>query len=204
MKGDWYEMFKKRDRLLLTKETAMACMSALSEDLPVYLRYLDYGDSILECCCGPGYTAIPLSHHFKVTGIDKDKKVLECARENAEKFGGEIRFVEMDSFDLAEKFGKNSFDACSSGGVLEHFDKKQVRTLLDIQLQAAPVVFAQMPLGDGGGGEIENEWGIVRYDYNEKDWLEDILVGYNILEHRRLPRKPDRMHFREFMVVIGR
>ena len=204
MNGDWYRLFKERNRLQLTSETARESMKALSEDMPIYLRYLDYGDSILECCCGPGYTAIPLSHQFKVTAVDRDRRVLDEARRNAEEFGGEIEFVEMDGFDILKKFGKDSFDACSSGGVLEHFEKKDVRKLLDLQLQVAPIVFASMPLEGSGGGKVENEYGIVRYEYGEKDWLSDILQGYNILEHRTLPEKQEKLRFREFMVVLGR
>ena len=203
MKGRWYDMFRERDRLLLTSETTREGMKALSEDLQVYLRYIGYGDRVLECCCGPGYTAIPLSHHFKVTGMDKDDRVLDSARENAKNFGGDIDFVAMDSFDMVKRFGKNSFDACSSGGVLEHFDKKQIHKLVDMQLEVAPVVFASMPLGAGGGKPVENEWGIVRYDYDEEDWM-GILRRYNIMEYRKLTSKPEKMHFREFMIVLKR
>jgi len=204
MKGEWHDFFREKNKLLFTKEVFFESMKALNEDLMIYLRHVSKGARILECACGPGWTAIPLSHHFNVTAFDRDSGVLESAKKNAREYGKAIRFDEADFFSIAKKYGENSFDACSSGGVLEHFEKKDIRRLVDLQLEVAPVVFASMPLEEGGGKKIENEWGIVKYEYSEEDWLSDILRGYNIIEYRKLPQKPDKMRFREFMAVIGR
>ncbi|MCX6695770.1 MAG: class I SAM-dependent methyltransferase [Candidatus Altiarchaeota archaeon] len=204
MKGSWFNFFKDKEKLEFTKEVFEDSMKALDEDLMIYLRHADKGAKVLECCCGPGYTAIPLSHHFNVTAFDRDSGVLDYARSNAVKFGKNITFKELDFFDIEGEFGTDSFDACSSGGVLEHFSRKDVRRLIDLQLKVAPVVFASMPLGEGGGEKRKNEWGIVKYEYDSRDWIEDVLNGYNIIEYRTLPYKPEKMRFREFMAVIGR
>ncbi len=205
MKGDWHKKFKQDNRLLIDDKTYENAHSAILEDLPTYLRHISKGASVLECCCGPGYTAVPLSHHFKITAFDKDENILESAKENAKRFGKDITFRQLDFFDILKEFGKDSFDAVSSGGVLEHFPKKEILKLMDLQLSVAPVVFAQMPLFEPGEAENNlNPYGIEHYSYSEKDWIDDILSGYNILEYRVLAEKPKTGRFREFMAVIGR
>ncbi|MFH1835708.1 MAG: class I SAM-dependent methyltransferase [Methanobacteriota archaeon] len=203
MKGDWYERFREDGKLYLTDESFKIAREAVEEDLPIYMKYIEKGASILEAACGPGYTAIPLSHHFKVTGFDRDERVLEAARENAEKFGNDINFRVVDFFEIVDVFGKDSYDAVSSGGVLEHFPKDKIGKLLDAQLEVAPVVFAQMPLFTKEqvrhiGHKIE------AFAYTREDWLEDLLSDYNVVEHRTLPERPVFGKFREFMVVVGR
>ncbi|HHQ45090.1 MAG TPA: class I SAM-dependent methyltransferase [Candidatus Altiarchaeales archaeon] len=204
MKGDWFKRFSDGGKLYLNDESFQPALSAIKEDLPTYLEYIREGDKVLEAACGPGYTAIPLSHYFKVTGFDRDVKVLDAARQNGEKYGKDVEFVEADFFDIVKAFGKNSFDAVSSGGVLEHFPKDKIKTLLDLQLEVAPIVFAQMPLFTKEQVEGVNQFGIETHHYTKKDYLEDIFKGYNILEHRTLEKRPVFGRFREFMAVIGR
>jgi len=203
VKGDWFKFFGE-EKLHLTDDTYEAAHNSLKEDLAIYERHIKRGDSILECCCGPGYTAIPLSHYFKVTGFDRDERVLEAARENAGKYGKDMEFVEADFFQIMDKLGKDSFNACSSGGVLEHFKKEDVRKLMDAQLTVAPIVFASMPLFTEEQVEEHKSLGIETFHYTKDDWLDEILADYNILEHRVLPERPVFGKFREFMVVVGR
>jgi len=202
MEGDWYTKFRDSNRLEFTEEGFQKAMDALEEDLPLYLEYMDEGDRVLECCCGPGYTAIPLSHFFKVTAVDRNPRILEAARENAARYGRDISFRKMDVFDLLDEYGEDSFKACSSGGVLEHFQKEDIHRLLDIQLKLAPNVFAMMPLFTKEEAADITEYGIETHHYTHTDWMQDILKDYKVLEHKRLIN-PDR-RFREFQVVVGR
>ncbi|MFH1788418.1 MAG: class I SAM-dependent methyltransferase [Candidatus Altiarchaeota archaeon] len=204
MKGDWFTRFKEGGKLYLTDESYAQAKKALEEDLPVYMRHIKDGGRILEAACGPGYTAIPLSHHFKVTAFDRDERVLEAARKNARAYGKTIEFMEADFFDIAKKFGKDSFDAVSSGGVLEHFPKDKIRKLASLQLEVAPIVFASMPLFTVEQVEEHRGLGIETFYYTEQDWLSDVFGDYNVVEHRRLPVRPVYGKFREFMVVLGR
>lgn len=202
MKGDWFNFFESK--LYLTDEAFEQAKKALEEDLQVYLRYIREGDRVLEAACGPGYTAIPLSHYFKVTAFDRDERVLAAARENARKFGKDIEFIQADFFNIAKKFGKDSFDAVSSGGVLEHFPKDKIRKLLSLQLEVAPVVFASMPLFTEQQVEEHQSLGIETFHYTEEDWLGKMLRGFNVVEHRRLPERPVLGGFRELIVVVKR
>lgn len=204
MKGDWFTWFKENGKLYLTDESYAQAKRALEEDLQIYLRHINEGDRVLEAACGPGYTAIPLSHHFKVTAFDRDERVLEAAKKNAEKYEKTIEFTKTDFFDIVKKFGKNSFDAVSSGGVLEHFPKDKIRKLVSLQLEVAPLVFASMPLFTPEQVEEHCGLGIETYYYTEEDWLSDIFRDYNVVEQRTLPVRPVFGKFREFMVVLGR
>lgn len=202
MKGDWFTRFKENGKLYLTDESYAQAKKALEEDLLIYLRHINEGDKILEAACGPGYTAIPLSHHFKVTAFDRDERVLEAAKENATKFGKNIKFTQTDFYNIEKKFGKNSFAAVSSGGVLEHFPKDKIRKLVSLQLEVAPIVFASMPLFTPEQVEEHRGLGIETYYYTEEDWLSDVFQDYNVVEYRKLPFRPVFGKFREFMVVL--
>lgn len=204
MKGDWFKRFNDDGKLYLTDESYSLAENALLEDLPVYLHHIKEGDCVLEAACGPGYTAIPLAHHFKVTAFDRDERVLAAAEENAKKYGGDIEFIKADFSGIVKIFGGDSFDAVSSGGVLEHFQKDKIRELMVLQLQVAPIVFASMPLFTQDKVDAHNSLGIETFHYSKDDWLEDIFVDFNILEERTLPVRPVFGKFREFMVVIGR
>lgn len=203
MKGDWYKLFKDGGKLYFTDESYLHAAKAFDVDAKIYLNHIGEGDSVLECCCGPGYTAIPMSHRFNVTAFDRDQRVLEAARENGKKYGRDIQFALADFFDIVKTFGKDSFGACSSGGVLEHFSKKDIIPLIDLQLQVAPVVFALMPLFTEEEARGDLGSGITAYPYSEEDWIE-MLSGHNVLETRRLKRRPIWGKFREYMVVVGR
>ncbi|MFH1403616.1 MAG: class I SAM-dependent methyltransferase [Candidatus Altiarchaeota archaeon] len=205
MKGRWYEKFRDDGKLYFNDDSYPLIESMMDEDMVVYSKHVPEGGSILECCCGPGYTAIPLSKHYDVTAFDRDDMVLDAARQNALKYGGDVRFDKEEFSNILVRYGPDSFDAASSGGVLEHFTKPEIRELVKLQLTVAPIVFAQMPLHDEGGGRpIEMGHGIGLYAYGREDWLNDILAGFNLLDSRRLPEKPEIARFREFMVVIGR
>ena len=205
MKGDWFNAFKEVHNLEFTEKDYKEWAGMVKQALSSYLKYLPEGSGILECCCGMGCTAIPLSHYYRVTAFDKDGRILEYTRKNAEKFGGNIKVVEADFREIDEFFGRDSFDACTSGGVLEHFTVEEVRELVDKQLFIAPLVFISVPLGDGS--KSVDKYGITRYNYTKDQWINEILKEYNILcymvskSHRKVSGGVD---YDELFMVVGR
>src|SRR5690606_918761 len=142
-------------------------------------KYLSKDCRILELGCGLGFKAVPLSSlGYKVVGVDNDKRVVEAARKNAENFGGDIEIIEGDIVKVDQIFQKNSFDACLTAGVFEHCEAKDVRQIVDLQPQLAPVVIAIMPL-HVHAGHNEPSTG----SCSQEDVVNRILKGYNSVEH---------------------
>lgn len=208
MKGDWFTSFKESHNLEFTKEDYKGWEGMVGKDLPIYLKYLPTGSSMLECCCGMGCTAIPLSHYYKVTAFDKDERILEYTKKNAIRFGGnEITIANADFRKIDEIFGPNSFDACSSGGVLEHFPISDIHNLVDIQLKVAPIVFISIPLGTGSKTTFTDTYGITRYDYNKDQWIDEILNRYNVSEtlvSKPHPKVAGNIDYENLFVVLKR
>lgn len=176
---DWFEQFIEHRNPVFTKKDFENYKKALEEDLQYYEKYLSKDCRILELGCGLGFKAVPLSSlGYKVVGVDNDKRVVEAARKNAENFGGEIEIIEGDIVKIDQIFQKNSFDVCFTAGVLEHFEAKDVRKILDLQLQLAPVVIAIMPL-HVHARHNEPSTG----SWSQEEVVSRILKGYNIVEH---------------------
>ncbi|MFH1054755.1 MAG: class I SAM-dependent methyltransferase [Candidatus Altiarchaeota archaeon] len=180
MRGDWFNAFKAAHNLEFTPEDYSGWSKMVDECMPFYLNHLPEGSSMLECCSGLGCTAIPLSHHYRVTAFDKDEGILEYTRKNAKRFGGDINVVNADFRSIVEKFGPDSYDACSSGGVLEHFSVDEIHELVNKQLTVAPLVFISVPLGDGK--KTTDEHSITRYGYTRRQWLKEILNEHNLVD----------------------
>ena len=186
------------------------------EELKHYQKYLKKGAKILDLGCGFGCMAIPLSTlGYKVIGIDKDKQVVEAAQKNAENFGKDIKIIEGDIFELDEIFDKDSFDVCISGGVLEHFKKGEIRKLVELQLKLAPVVIASMPVKTertmkAYGFTEETALnhvtldGIYRNFWSETEWVNEVLDGFNVVEHFVEPCDPTIGEFDLVYIIIKR
>ena len=74
-------------------------------------RYLkiNKGMKVLDLGCGPGFFSVMLTNlKCQVIGIDYSDKMLEEARNNARKFGVNVKFQKMDVQDLA--FQDETFD----------------------------------------------------------------------------------------------
>jgi hypothetical protein len=205
MKGNWFNAFRASHSLEFGERDYAGWAEMVEQALPFYLKFLPAGSRVLECCCGLGCTAIPLSHRYKVTAFDRDDRILEYTIKNAAKFGGDIKILQADFRDIDRFFGVDSFDACSSGGVLEHYPLKEVRELVDKQLFVAPLVFASVPLGDGR--KTVDEYGITRYNYTKNQWTDEILKDYNVIYknvfrgHRKVAQGKE---FKELFLVVKR
>jgi len=212
----WYKAFQDNMNTVFTEEDFEKYRAMVKNSIGFYRKYLKEGAKILDLGCGLGCTAIPLSSFgFKIVGIDNDKKVVEAARQNAKNFGEDIEIKEADVFDIDKIFNNNSFDACISGGLLEHFDKEKIRKLVEKQLFVAPMVIASMPVKTEATlkiykvkeGEAEgyvDNAGIYRNFWDENTWINDVLKGFNIVEH--FIEKADSAigGFEEIFIVIKR
>jgi cyclopropane fatty-acyl-phospholipid synthase-like methyltransferase len=209
----WYEKFKKGLNVEFTEEDFRKHKDMVEKELPLYKEHLKDGARILETGCGLGCTAVPLSTMgYDIVGVDNDADVVAAAKKNAARFGGNFEVVQGEIMDIDKLFGKDSFDACFSGGVLEHFPKEQIRKIIDKQLIVAPIAIAAMPVATKDDvQEKYKDWekkichdGIYRNLWTPEHWLSDILKGYNILE-RAVQTAPENIGgFQELFVVIGR
>ena len=207
----WFDKFSKHMNTIFTKDDFDSYKNMLNTEL--YAKYLKPGSKILDIGCGLGCTAIPLSLTYKVTGIDNDKKVVEAAGENGKNFGKDITIIEGNILDLTEHFKPDSFDACTSGGVLEHFNKEQIIKMVEDQLMLAPIMIASMPINTEHNKSIYDftqetainhiKDGILRNFWTEDEWL-DILKDFNVI-HSKIKRCHTKIgQFDEMIIVIKR
>ncbi len=213
---DWYEAFSQNMNPIFTKKDFENYKKGVLKDLKYYEKYIPKGSKILDVGCGLGCEAIPLSSlGYKVIGVDNDKRVVEAANQNSKNFGGDVQIIEGDIFNLDELFDKDSFDACISGGVLEHFKKEDVRKLVDLQLKLAPLVIANMPVKtkksmkaygfteSNALNNLDNN-GIYRNFWSEDEWVNKVLKDYNIVEHFVKPCDPSIGNFDVVYLFIKR
>ncbi|MFC2162531.1 class I SAM-dependent methyltransferase [Candidatus Altiarchaeota archaeon] len=198
MEGDWLGFFSGEGVLDFSDEGYGRLEKQSGHSVIFFLKHLPKGSTLLEACCGPGCTAIPLSHYYDVTGFDLDPKVLEHAKCNAGKFGGNIRFVAADYGDMLDVFGPDSFDACSSSGVMDYLDEKSIRRLIELQLQVAPLAFVSVFPGKTASGK---EYGFKPNSFTEDDWTGRILAGSNVLDHQVIIHDND---LTELIIALGR
>lgn len=214
---DWYETLSHHHKNpVFTKEDFENCKKEVLKDLRHYGKYLPKGSKILDLGCGLGSKAVPLSLlGYKVVGIDNDKRVVEAAKQNAKNFGRDIEIIEGDIFGLDKIFDKDSFDACISAGILEHFKEEDARKLVDLQLRLAPLVIASMPVrterpmkshgfAESGASNGTDGNGIHRNFLSEDEWVNIVLKDYNIAEHFVESRGPDARNFQLVYLFIKR
>lgn len=213
-KRSWFDAFPMNP--VFSEEDFERYKNAVKANLPFYQRHLQEGAKILNLGCGLGVSWIPLSTFgFSVVGVDSDPRVVEAAKLNAKMFGGDCQVVLGDVFDIVDLFGPDSFDACDSGGLLEHFAKKQVRDLVEKQLVVAPLVIANMPVKSEATlrayhvregkaeGNVDRK-GIYRNFWDEKTWVGDVLRGFHVRDHFVEPAPPAIGAFEELTVVLDR
>lgn len=208
----WFEAFQREMKVHFSEEDFDKYRNWVEAELLVYKEFLPEEGRILDVGCGLGCMAVPLSAlGYEVTGIDNDEKVVEAASHNAKRFGGKIKIVYGDVFEIDKKFGKDSFDACISGGVLEHFPKEQIRRLVDKQLFVSPVVIASMPIAVGDVKSKYKDYekrickdGIYRNLWTADYWVNNVFKGYNILKKQVDKADESIGGFDEILIVIGR
>lgn len=132
---------------------------------------------ILEAGCGTALFSIHLSKlGYECVSVDRDPKVLELARLNNQKMGGNVHFVHADIGKLP--FKETEFDLSFSQGVFEHYSDQKIRMLLDEQLRVAKQVCFSVPHffyfhRDFGNERLLPKW-----------YWERILKDYSMVESR--------------------
>jgi len=209
----WFEAFGKAMNVVFTKNDFLNYREMVKNELKLYKKYLKKGAKVLDIGCGLGCEAVPLSGFgYKVVGIDNDRKVVESARKNANKFGKKIKIVYGDIFKIDKIFGKDSFDACISGGVLEHFPERQVRQIVRKQLYVAPLVIASIPLPSKKNMRSEYKDyrkrifkdGIYRNFWSVNYMLNNIFKGFNIIDYKIQKAHKSIGNFKAFVIIISR
>ncbi len=199
----WFQAFSENMNVIFTDEDFQTYLADIESCIDFYIKHLGENTKILDLGCGLGTGSIPLSTFgYKITGIDNDMKVVEAARTNAEKFGKDVQIIHGDVFDIDKMFESDSFDACISGGLLEHFPESQIHELIRKQLVVAPKLIAYMPIASYPGEKWDD--GIYRNLWDEKYWLEDILVEFNVIHHSTARAMEAIGGFLELEVVIDR
>ncbi len=167
----------------------------LKEDVDIYKKYLQKDARILEI----GYNCT---------------KIIEVAAENGKKIGKDNEFKLLNIFEMDQEYKKDSFDACISSGILEHFSRDQIRDIIDMQLSIAPIVIASFPVRTKRTlrhYNVKNVRGkevccdkIHRNLCSEYQWKEQILEFYDITESYIKKCSSLIGNFDEMVVVIER
>jgi len=150
--------------------------------------------SILDLCCGPGRHSLQLARAgFSVTGVDRTKTYLEHARQQAEKEGLKVEFVQDDMRSFCRP---NTFEVAinlfTSFGYFEDMnDDRKVATNVYRSLKENGVF-----LLDTMGKEV-----LARI-FRERDWYE--AHGFLVLQERKVSRNWSWMEGRWIMIKDGK
>lgn len=199
----WFEAFSNSMNVIFTDEDFQNYLADAKSCIGFYREYLGENTRILDLGCGLGTGCIPLSTFgYRITGIDNDDKVVEAARKNAERFGRNVQIIHGDVFDIDKIFGPDSFEACLSGGLLEHFSEEQIQKLIRKQLFVAPKLVAYMPIASHPGEKWNDD--IYRNLWSEEYWIDEILKEFNVIQHSVARASEAIGGFLELEVVIAR
>lgn len=215
-KNIWFRAFDNSMNTTFTKKDFQNYKKMVLKDLKYYKKYLKSNARILDLGCGLGCTVVPLSTlGYKVVGIDNNSRVVRVAKQNAKTFGKDIKIIKSDIFRVSKIFKANSFDACISGGLLEHFKRNKIRKIIKMQLEIAPLVIASMPVktkrtmkhygftNKTALNHISFD-GIYRNFWSEKEWIDDVLNGFNVVKHFVKKANPIIGNFDEIFIIIKR
>jgi len=210
---NWDEILKRVMNPVFDKGQFEKYLKRHKEKLSFYKKWVP-GNRILEIGCGFGYTAIPLSAlGYNITALDDNLEVINVIKKNAENFGGNVKIIKGDIFDIDKLFGKDTFDASISGGLLEHFDKTDIKKILDKQLAIAPVVIADIPIHSDKSTLKERysdfnkkicKDGVFRNLWDKEYWVKTILKGYNIAYAEVSTSSSNTGSFEKLTLVIKR
>ena len=160
----------------------------------ISLLKISPGASILDLCCGPGRHSLQLARAgFSVTGVDRTKTYLQKARNQAEKEGLKVEFVQDDMRTFCRP---NAFDVAinlfTSFGYFEDIneDKLVVRNVYGSLKDKGVLLIDTM------GKEV-----LARI-FRERDWYE--AHGFLVLQERKVSRNWSWMESRWIMIKDGK
>jgi len=123
---DWFDYFK-RQGIDSFPSFVYDYYSFRQPTVGYVKKHVPEGGSILEIGCGSALLVILLSSMgYDVSGIDSDPRVVEMARYNNQRLGGQARIELMDLFDAPQRM-RCVFDLAYSEGVIEHFRGEKLK-----------------------------------------------------------------------------
>ena len=193
-------------------EVARRHLESLSRELNRPLRILEVG-------CGAGWGSRFLSESLPDSDIvatnrvvnGKDKDVLDTARTSFGKEG--LIFEEADATKLAERFGKESFDAVVMLEVIEHIPKElhdDVARQVSSILKPGGAFLMSTPAAEGYGVTTSGPQskGHVWVYGNRPDVSDDLSPRFDVVEINRIVSKTHTSTFgrnviREGLLAFG-
>lgn len=213
MGNNWYFKLCEIMNPVFTKDQFKGYIKRHKEKLKFYKQFIK-GKKVLDIGCGFGYSSVSLSSlGYDLIAVDNDKKVLKVIRRNAKNFGKKIKIIEEDIFNIDKRFKEDSFDACISGGLLEHFKIKDIRMLIQKQLYLAPIVIADIPICSkrlnlkshykNFSTKIRKD-GIYRNLWNRDYWIKQVLKDFNVIYSKVSKSSKNTGRFEKLTLVIKR
>jgi SAM-dependent methyltransferase len=158
---------------------------------------------ILDAGCGTGARMITYSvaTGAHVTLLDRDPRVLELARNNARSVDAKnVECKVGNIFHLYQDYKPRQFEVITHHGVLEHYDQKTIRVLIDIQLSASHFVIFSVPvLSEFNRNKYAGD-GINRHLWTTQQWVEDILGNYHLEQYQSVHVDKDEL----LAVIVSR
>lgn len=189
---NWYKHYTQTKKLEYNKDSVKRYLKTDEPYLNLLKKHLKPKSKILECGCGPSKTAISMTKKgFKITAIDKDKKMLKMGQNNSKIAKGRIKFRLIDFFEMSKKFNKNQFDCATHQGVLEHFTKKEIKKILKEQLKIVPKIIFSVPLKSKYSQKYYKDK-IYRNLWKEKTWLK-ILKEFKIIDKKIVKQRTENL-----------
>jgi len=196
MQIDFYEHYKKKGTLKLDKESFRDDLAIDEPYIKLVKKYLNNSGRILECGCGPARTALSLAFNgFQVTAVDYNDKILGVAKENAINLGldDKIIFILMDFFNIEREFEKNSFDCITHQGVIEHYNEEEIKRILKLQINIAPLIIFSVPIKTEFNAKEYFKDSMYRNLWTEKYWLEDVLKDFYVMDFKVVRQRSDNL-----------
>jgi len=187
--SNWYQKLSSLMNPQFSSEQFERYRARCIERIQPYKSQIN-GSQVLEIGCGFGYNAVPLGTlGFTVVALDNNERVAQEIRKNGLLYNSKLAVVCGDAFSIDRLFKPGSFNACFSGGLLEHFEPYDIVKLIDKQLELAPVVIADVPI-HSDQSTVQSKYkdykkricldGIFRNLWSSEHWIQNILDGYNI------------------------
>jgi cyclopropane fatty-acyl-phospholipid synthase-like methyltransferase len=147
--GTWARYFESLNLGYWTPETAQALNDAFTRLYgDFHEKNLGPHPKVLEIGVGSGGSAISLTNKgFKVIGFDNDREALKMAQFN-KQFSSKPENLHLLVADFYRNlpFTDQSFSACVSYGLFEHFTEQDLPALITEQFRVAPTIIAMVPI----------------------------------------------------------
>jgi len=148
----------------------------------IVAKYTPKDELILEVGFGTGQMSIYLAKQgYSVFAIDKNPILRYRANKLSVDLDSHCNFIQEDIFKLKDdpslyrRYWKNQFHTVFSQGLLEHFQDKQIKKLLELQLDLGKVVAFSVPL-DQFGHQSRGDERLLPKEYWRK-----LIAKYKIL-----------------------